>query len=88
MALTRNAAEHFRNVYQEFVKVQHILNNLSTFSGIKSEIDRLIKSKIERILSSKGFVSREDFHALEDRVEKLETEIIFKKIKKQTKKSH
>ena len=61
---------------------------LSTFSGIKSEIDRVIKSKIERILSSKGFVSREDFHALEDRVEKLETEIIFKKIKKQTKKSH
>ena len=60
---------------------------LSTFSGIKSEIDRVIKSKIERILSSKGFVSREDFHALEDRVEKLETEIIFKKIKKQKSKA-
>ena len=56
---------------------------LSTFSGVKSEIDRLIKSKIELILNSKGFVSREDFHALEDRFNKLETEFVFlKKIKK------
>ena len=60
---------------------------LSTFSGVKSEIDRLIKSKIELILNSKGFVSREDFHALEDRVEKLETEIIFKNQKNKNRKA-
>ena len=35
VALTRNAMEHFLNVYQEFVKVQHVLNSFSTFSGMK-----------------------------------------------------
>tara|TARA_B100000212_G_scaffold272624_1_gene212062 strand:- start:34 stop:261 length:228 start_codon:yes stop_codon:yes gene_type:complete len=44
---------------------------LSTFSGIKSEIENLINIKIEKYLNKKGYVTREDFHALEDRVNKL-----------------
>ncbi len=52
---------------------------LSTFSSFKSEIDNLIQIKIEKLLNSKGYVSREDFHALEDRVDKLQSEIILMK---------
>ena len=56
---------------------------VSTFSSIKLEIDKLVQSKVEKILNSKGYVSREDFHALEDRFNKLETEFVFlKKTKK------
>ena len=52
---------------------------ISTFSGLKNEIDRMIHSKIKKILNSKGYVSREDFHALEDRVNQLYAEINFLK---------
>tara|TARA_Y100000739_G_C20396888_1_gene368312 strand:- start:240 stop:467 length:228 start_codon:yes stop_codon:yes gene_type:complete len=52
---------------------------ISTFSSIKLEIDKLVQAKIEKILNSKGYVSREDFHALEDRFNKLETEFVFLK---------
>ena len=52
---------------------------ISTFSSIKLEIDKLVQSKIEKILNSKGYVSREDFHALEDRFNELETEFVFLK---------
>tara|TARA_Y100001968_G_scaffold232028_1_gene214755 strand:- start:399 stop:620 length:222 start_codon:yes stop_codon:yes gene_type:complete len=55
---------------------------ISTFSGLKNEIDNLIHIKIKKIMNSKGYVSREDFHALEDRVNQLHAEINFMKKKK------
>ena len=58
---------------------------VSTFSSIKGEVDSMIKSRIEKILNSKGFVSREDFHALEDRFDKLEAELTFLKKSKKKK---
>ena len=49
---------------------------------MKSEIEALIQSRVDKMLNSKGFVSREDFHALEDRFDKLEAELkLIKKIK-------
>ncbi len=54
----------------------------STFSNIKLEIENIVQSKINHILNSRGYVSREDFHALEDRVNKIETEILFADKKK------
>ena len=48
---------------------------LSTLSGIRDEIENIINVKIEKFLNQKGYVSREDFHALEDRVDKLTLEI-------------
>ena len=54
---------------------------LSTLSGIKDEIENIINIKIEKFLNAKGYVSREDFHALEDRVDKLILEIKASKLK-------
>tara|TARA_Y100001970_G_C13797572_1_gene633364 strand:- start:234 stop:461 length:228 start_codon:yes stop_codon:yes gene_type:complete len=54
----------------------------STLMGMKSEIEALIRTRVDKTLNSKGFVSREDFHALEDRFDKLEAELkLFKKNK-------
>ena len=54
----------------------------STLTNMKSEIESLIQYRVDKILNSKGFVSREDFHALEDRFDKLEAELkLFKKTK-------
>ena len=55
---------------------------LSTLSGMKEEIENIINVKIEKFLNSKGYVTREDFHALEDRVNKLINELNASKIKK------
>ena len=47
---------------------------LSTFSGLKNEIDNIIKSRFEKFINVQGIVNREDFEALIDRHEKLNSE--------------
>ena len=58
-----------------------ITGALSTFSDLKNEIDKIIKSRFEKFINSQGIVSREDFEALVDRHEKLNSEFHFLKIK-------
>ena len=48
-----------------------ITGALSTFSDLKNEIDKIIKSRFEKFINSQGLVSREDFYALFDSHEKL-----------------
>ena len=58
-----------------------ITGALSTFSDLKKEIDNIIKSRFEKFINSQGIVSREDFEALVDRHEKLNSEFNLLKIK-------
>lgn len=60
---------------------------LSTFSGLKNEIDNIIKSRFEKIINVQGIVSREDFEALMDRHEKLNAEFNLFKAKIEQKSS-
>ena len=54
---------------------------LTTFADIKTEIDNIIKSRFEKFINSQGMVNREDFEALVDRHEKLNSEFILLKTK-------
>ena len=54
---------------------------LSTFADLKNEIDNIIKSRFEKFINLQGIVSREDFEALVDRHEKLNSEFNLLKIK-------
>ena len=58
-----------------------ITGALSTFSDFKNEIDNIIKNRFEKFINSQGIVSREDFEALVDRHEKLNSEFNLLKIK-------
>ena len=58
-----------------------ISGELSTFSDLKNEIDNIIKSRFEKFINSRGIVSREDFEALLDIHEKLNSEFNLLKIK-------
>ena len=59
---------------------------LTTFADIKTEIDNIIKSRFEKFINSQGIVNREDFDALVDRHEKLNSEFILLKTKLENKK--
>jgi len=63
-----------------------ITGAISTFSDLKNEIDNIIKSRFERFINSQGIVSREDFEALVDRHEKLNSEFNLLKAKSENKK--
>ena len=54
---------------------------LSTFADLKTEIDNVIKSRFEKFINTQGIVNREDFEALVDRHEKLNSEFILLKTK-------
>tara|TARA_B100000989_G_C19518020_1_gene462682 strand:- start:2117 stop:2380 length:264 start_codon:yes stop_codon:yes gene_type:complete len=58
-----------------------ITGALSTFADLKKEIDNIIRSRFENFINSQGIVSREDFEALIDRHEKLNSEFILLKTK-------
>ena len=58
-----------------------ITGALSTFADFKTEIDNIIKSRFEKFINSQGIVNREDFEALVDRHEKLNSEFILLKTK-------
>ena len=62
-----------------------ITGALSTFSELKNEIDKIIKSRFEKFINSQGIVSREDFEALVDRHEKLNSEFNLLKAKSEKK---
>ena len=62
-----------------------ITGALSTFADLKIEIDNIIKSRFERFINSQGIVNREDFEALVDRHEKLNSEFILLKTKLENK---
>ncbi len=58
-----------------------ITGALSTFADLKSEIDNIVKSRFEKFINTQGIVNREDFEALVDRHEKLNSEFILLKTK-------
>ena len=62
-----------------------ITGALSTFADLKKEIDNIIKSRLEKFINSQGIVNREDFEALVDRHEKLNSEFILLKTKLENK---
>ena len=62
---------------------------LSTLGSLKSEIDVIVKSRIEKILVSKGLVTREEFDVAISRINdlKAELEAIKLNLKKQSAKN-
>ena len=70
-----------RNNFFFFYFASVINGALSTFSDLKNEIDNIIKTKFEKFINTQGIVSREDFEALLDRHEKLNSEFNLLKAK-------
>ena len=53
----------------------------STLGSLKNEIDIIVNSRLEKILVSKGLVSREEFDVAISRIDELKMEIDAIKVK-------
>ena len=47
----------------------------STVNAIREELDIIIKSKLERLLTSKGLITREDYDVLDIRISQINNKI-------------
>ena len=47
----------------------------STVNAIREELDVIIKSKLERLLTSKGLITREDYDVLDIRISQINNKI-------------
>ena len=47
----------------------------STVNAIREELDVIIKSKLQRLLTSKGLITREDYDVLDIRINKINNKI-------------
>lgn len=63
---------------------------MGTFSGIKREIETIVKLRVEKVLNKMNLVKRDEFEVLKKIVQKLavEKEIIKKNTKKKTRNSN
>ena len=59
--------------------------SILSYKLFQNEIDNIIKSRFEKFINSQGIVNREDFEALLDRHEKLNSEFNLFKAKFETK---
>ena len=47
----------------------------STVNAIKEELDIIVKSRIERVLTSKGLITKEEFDILDIRISQINNKI-------------
>ena len=60
------------------------LDAMSTFSGVKKEIETIVSLRVNKVLNKMNLVKRDEFEVLKKMVQKL---IIDKEIAKKTKKT-
>ena len=59
--------------FKDFSKVAQ--GTISTVNAIREEVDIIIRQRLERLLTSKGLVTKEDHDVAIERIYKLENEI-------------
>ena len=63
------------------------LDAMSTFSGVKKEIETIVSLRVNKVLNKMNLVKRDEFEVLKEIVQKLETKKTTKKMtRKKTRK--